>query len=726
MKTQIIPLFFLVLILLMQDDLFAQKKITAKEITDATFRQNSVNNVNWANDGQYYTSLTENKIVRYRTATGEAVETLFDGAASNPAIEIDDYVFSQDEKKILIKTANESIYRRSYKAIYYVYEVASKQTNLLSKGGKQSYATFSPDASKVAFCRENNFFMVDLKDLSETVITTNGKFNFTINGSTDWVYEEEFSFAEAFFWSPDGQKIAFYTFDESAVKEYNMQMWEDKGIYPKDYRFKYPKAGEANSTVEISVYDLAKKQSTKMDIGTEKDIYIPRINWTKNSNLLAIRRLNRLQNRLELLHADATTGKTTVVINEQDEAYVDIEQADLVYLKDGKHFVMTSEKSGFKHLYLHTLDGKLVRQITQGNWEIADFLGVDETNKKPIFYFTSTEISPLQRQFYSLDIEGKNKIQISKTRGVHTINLSPDFKYFLDYHANADQPLQVHLFETKGFKLVKTLEDNKKLVETTKEFGLAKKEFFTIKTSDNLDLQAFMLKPANFDASKKYPVLMYVYGGPSSQNVVDMWGGSHFYFHQLLTQKDYIVVCVDNRGTGAQGAKFKKSTYKVLGKYETQDQIEAAQYIGNQSFVDKNRIGIWGWSYGGYMSSLCILLGNETFKAAIAVAPVSTWRFYDTVYTERFLQRPQDNAEGYDQFSPINHVEKLKGKYFLIHGTGDDNVHFQNAVMLQNALIRAGKQFESFYYPNRNHRIRGGNTQEHLYQMMADYILRSL
>lgn len=726
MKTQITPFFFLVLLLLIQNDLFSQKKITVKEVTEATFRQNSVNNVNWANDGQYYTSLTENKIVRYRTATGEAVETLFDGATNNPKLEIEDYVFSQDEKKILLKTANESIYRRSYKAIYYVYDVLSKQTNLLSKGGKQSYATFSPDASKVAFCRENNLFVVDLKDFSETAITTNGKFNFTINGSADWVYEEEFSFAQGFFWSPDGQKIAFYTFDESAVKEYNMQMWEDKGIYPNDYRFKYPKAGESNSTVEISVYDLAKKQSLKMDLGTEKDIYIPRVDWTKNSNLLSIRRLNRLQNRLELLHADAATGKTTVAVNEQDEAYVDIEQADLVYLKDGKHFVMTSEKSGFKHLYLHTLDGKLVRQITQGNWEIADFLGVDESTKKPIFYFTSTEVSSLERHFYSIDIEGKNKTQISKTRGVHTINLSPDFKYFLDYHSNAEQPLQVHLFETKGFKLVKTLEDNKKLVETAKEFGLAKKEFFSIKTSDNLDLQAFMLKPTNFDASKKYPVLMYVYGGPSSQNVLDSWGGGHYYFHQLLTQKDYIVVCVDNRGTGARGAKFKKSTYKVLGKYETQDQIEAAQFLGKQAFIDKDRIGIWGWSYGGYMSSLCILLGNETFKAAIAVAPVTTWRFYDTVYTERFLQRPQDNTEGYDQFSPINHVEKLKGKYFLIHGTGDDNVHFQNAVMFQNALIKAGKQFESFYYPNRNHGIYGGNTRSHLYQMMTDYVLRSL
>lgn len=706
---------------------FAQQKITLSDIYEkSVFRQNSVYNLNWMNDGQYYSSQKENDIVKYQVTTGEIVAKIVDGATLNPKIEFDSYTISPDEQKILLTTETEAIYRRSFRANYFIYDVPTKQLTELSKRGKQSYATLSPDGKKVAFCRENNLFVTDLASKTEMQITTNGNFSQVINGSTDWVYEEEFGFAQAFYWSPDGKKIAFYSFDESRVKEYNMQMWNEKDLYPYDYRFKYPKAGENNSLLTISVYDLPSAKTIKMDIGTETDIYIPKINWTYDSNLLSIRRMNRLQNTLEILHANSNTGASTVIYKEVSDSYVDIQYAeDMKYLKDGKSFIFSSEKDGFKHLYLSSMDGKEIRQLTKGNYEVS-LLGIDENLKKPIIYYTSTEVSPMEKHFYSIDFEGKNKSKLSTEKGTNDVNMSADFKYYVLYHSNSEKPLSVSLFQTKDNKKIKVLEENQALNTAAKDFNLAKKEIFSFKTSDNQELHGFMLKPKNFDPNKKYPVLMYVYGGPSSQEVSDSWGGRHFYYHQYLTENGYIVACVDNRGTDAKGANFKKSTYANLGKYETQDQIEAAKYLGNMAFVDKSRIGIWGWSYGGYMSSLCILLGNEVFKTAVAVAPVTNWRFYDNIYTERFLKRPQDNPQGYDDFSPVTHASKLKGNFLLIHGTGDDNVHFQNAVILQNALIKEGKQFQSFYYPNRNHGIRGGNTSMHLYQMMADFVLKNL
>jgi dipeptidyl-peptidase-4 len=436
--------------------------------------------------------------------------------------------------------------------------------------------------------------------------------------------------------------------------------------------------------------------------------------------------MNRLQNTLEILHANSNTGASTVIYKEVSDTYVDIQYAeDMKYLKDGKNFIFSSEKDGFKHLYLSSLDGKEIRQLTKGNYEVS-LLGIDENLKKPIIYYTSTEVSPMEKHFYSIDFDGKNKSKLSTEKGTNDVNMSADFKYYVLYHSNSEKPLTVSLFQTKDNKKIKVLEENQALNQAVKDFNLTKKEIFSFKTSDNQELHGFMLKPKNFDPNKKYPVLMYVYGGPSSQEVSDSWGGRHFYYHQYLTENGYIVACVDNRGTDAKGANFKKSTYANLGKYETQDQIEAAKYLTNMAFVDKSRIGIWGWSYGGYMSSLCILLGNEVFKTAVAVAPVTNWRFYDNIYTERFLKRPQDNPQGYDDFSPVTHASKLKGNFLLIHGTGDDNVHFQNAVILQNALIKEGKQFQSFYYPNRNHSIRGGNTSMHLYQMMVDFVLKNL
>lgn len=708
-----------------------KSKITLEDIwAKGTFAAKSVHGVNWMKDGRYYTSQVPGgqqiNIVRFDVSSGKAVNTVVEGSTLVPEdqsqpIAFDGYAFNADETKILFSTQTEPIYRRSSKANYFVYDMATKKLQPLSSGGKQSYASFSPDAKRVAFVRDNNLFFVELSNMQEKQITTDGKWNHIINGGLDWVYEEEFEFAQAFFWSPDGSKIAFYKFDESQVPEYNMQMWG--GLYPDDYKFKYPKAGEKNSVVTIWVYDLNGNSTKQMETGSNTDQYIPRINWTTDSNLLSIRRMNRLQNTLEILHANATTGKADVVLKETDKAYIDIND-DLTYLKDGKHFIHSSEKDGYKHLYLYTMKGKEVRQITKGNWEVVNFIGLDEKNE--MLYFTSTEVSPMERHLYSIGLKGKNKKKLTQKSGTHTISMSPDFSYYLDYHSSANTPLVVSLHTAKDGKQTKVLEDNAQLVQRLQQFDLAKQEFFSFKTSENVQLNGWMIKPQDFNPNKKYPVLMFVYGGPGSQTVNDSWGGANFLWYQMLAQEGYIVVSVDNRGTGARGAAFKKATYANLGALEVKDQIEAGRYLANQAFVDKDRIGIWGWSFGGYMTALALTKGNDVFKMGISVAPVTNWRFYDTIYTERFLKTPQENPGGYDDNSPVKYADMLKGKFLMIHGTGDDNVHFQNAIAMQDALIKANKQFESFYYPNRNHGIYGGNTRLHLYQMMTDFVKKNL
>ncbi len=699
-----------------------KKPVTLEDVwARGTFRTSSVFGVNWSKDGQFYTSQKEAKIVKYEITTGKDVATLYEGD-----LEYDNYSFSANEDKIMLEVTKEQVYRHSTRGDFYVYDIKAKTTQKINEKGVISYATFSPDGNKVAYVRNNNLYCMDLATKAETEITSNGKQNSIINGSTDWVYEEEFGFAKAFFWAGDSKKIAYYTFDETDVKEYNMQMWKgQKEGYPNDYRFKYPKVGEANSLVEISIYNLDTKKGVKADIGTEKDQYIARINWTKDANTLSIRRLNRLQNKMDIMHANAQTGTTQVVLSESSETYVDVEYNDhLTYLSDGKHFIHASEKSGFKHLYLYDMAGKLVRPITTGEWEVTAFQGIDEKNK--LVYFTSAEISPMERHLFVIGLDGKNKKQLTTEKGSNDPNFSTDFKYYLNYHTSASLPTTVTLHQAPTGKKLKVLEDNAKAKATLATYQISPLEFFNFKTEDGTALNGYMIKPANFDANKKYPVLMYVYGGPGHQTVKDEWQGSNFFWYQTLAQKGYIIVSIDNRGTGARGTKFKHSTYLQLGKYEIQDQMSGAKYLGGLPYIDKARIGIWGWSFGGYMASLGITVGADVFKTAVAVAPVTTWRFYDSIYTERYLRRPQDNATGYDDNSPINHVAKMKGNYLLIHGTGDDNVHFQNAVEMQNALINANKQFTSFYYPNRNHGIYGGVTRLHLYKMMSDYLEKNL
>lgn len=703
-----------------------KKKITPEDIWQKyLFFPRTAENINWMQQGRYYTDLVDQKIIRFDVTNGKEEDVVADLStlkSNGKTLVFESYAFSADEKKILLLAEKESIYRRSFKGYYYIFDLGTKTLTPLSKNRKQSYADFSPDGTKVAFVRDNNLFYTDLKDMQEVQVTRDGRVNEIINGSTDWVYEEEFYGTKAFFWSPDGSKIAYCTFDERAVPEYNLQLWQN--LYPKDYRFKYPKAGEKNSEVSVSIFNLIDAKTVRVDLGSEKDIYIPRINWTQNPALLSIRRMNRLQNKLELLHADAKTGTTKTVLEEQSPSYIDLEFTDdLKYLKNGRQFIWSSEQDGYKHLYLYDISGKLIRQITKGSWEVSDFVGVDE--KRGLVYYTSKEVSPIEKHLYVIGISGKNKKRLSVSRGVNEIDMSPDFTYYINTNSRIDLPYRISLHRSSGGKELRVLEDNADLKRTMSEYTLSPVEFFTFKTSEGVDLNGYMIKPPDFNASKKYPVLMYVYGGPGDQKVIDEWEGN-LMWHQMLAQQGYIVTCVDNRGTGGRGEVFKKCTYGKLGALEVKDQIETATYLGNLPYVDRARIGIWGWSFGGYMTLLCLTLGNGVFKTGIAIAPVTNWRFYDTIYTERFLQKPQDNPGGYDNNSPLTYADRLKGALLLVHGTGDDNVHVQNSMEMQNALIRSGKQFESFFYPNRNHGIYGGNTRLHLYTMMTNFIRKSL
>ncbi len=712
-----------------------QKPFSLEDIFEnGLFTPQSIQGINWMDDGRYYTSQVHDDtsyfehIFQYDITTGKMVDTLVNGAKLVPpgeafALAFSSYVLSPDETKVLLATELEPIYRRSTKAYYYIYDITRDDFKALASGEKQSYATFSPNGSHVAFVRNNNLFIVDLANMSLKQITRNGKKNKLIHGSADWVYEEEFGFAQAFYWSPDSDKLAFISFDESAVKEYNMQVWGD--LYPEDYRFKYPKAGEENSKVSVSVYDLHSGQTITMDTGTNPDIYIPRVQWTNDPNLLSIIRMNRLQNELEILHAHASTGQTKVILTEKSNTYVDIEfNDDLTYLQNGDQFIYTSERDGFKHIYLYGMEGNLIRQITNGPWEVSEFLGIDE--KKDILYYLSTEVSPLQKHLYRIGIKGSHKERLSQQEGTYEAHFSPDYRYFMLNYSSITTPLQVSLHQAPSGKLVKTLEENEPLKQELADYALGTQEFFTFRTDDQTELYGYMIKPANFDTTQRYPVLMYVYGGPGSQNVTHEWMSNREAWLHYITQQGYIVACIDNRGTGGRGRDFRHVTYAQLGKYETQDQIAGAEYLGNLPYVDQDRIGIWGWSYGGYMTLLSLFIGNDIFKAGVAVSPVTNWRFYDTIYTERYLQTPQRNPEGYDQYSPLSHVDKLKGDLLLIHGTGDDNVHFQNSVELEDALIAANKQFRSFFYPNRNHGIYGGNTQIHLFQMITNFIEEKL
>ena len=745
--------------------------ITLEDIwTKGTFRPKGVYGIRSMQDGEHYCTMSRTGITKYKYATGEKVADvcLFNAPEmskkAKPLPPIEGYEFSQDEQKILLSSGFEPIYRHSGVSDYYIYDVKDKTFTKISNEGKQRLTTLSPDGTKVAFVRDNNLYWMDLSTLEEHAITTDGKVNEIINGTTDWVYEEEFAITQGFQWSPDSKKIAYMRFDESQVKEYNMQMWG--ALYPEDYRYKYPKAGEDNSKVSLCVYKLESGKTQYPQLGGKENAvgtphsegweYLPRFQWA-NDKTLAMMRMNRLQNHMQILTINTDKDgcePDATIYEEQDKAYVDVPDTwQFITVGKGKKakemMLITSECDGYRHIYLYDMQGNLVKQVTSGEWEVCDVPGVDVKNQR--LYYTSREHGAINKNLFVIGFDGKNKKCLSYSikemneiydlsdvhfefyyskdhvGGTFNATFSNGCKYYICTYSNATLPPTYTLHDANG-KLVKVLESNAELSKKMGTYCHSRKKFNHFTTSTGTKLNYYTIKPADFDENKKYPVLVYVYGGPGNQQVNNSYGYSDFFWYQMLAQKGYVVFCFDGRGTGGRGADFKKQTYGDLGRMECEDAIEAAKWLGQQSWVDKDRIGIWGWSFGGYLSTLSLLKGNDVFKMAIAVAPVMNWRYYDNIYTERFLGLPKDNAKGYDENSPLNFTDRLKGNYLLIHGTGDDNVHFQNSAEMVEKLENAGKQFEFRIYPNKNHGIYDatGNTRLNLYQLMTDFIERKL
>uniref|UniRef100_UPI004049AAC7 S9 family peptidase n=1 Tax=Flavobacterium sp. TaxID=239 RepID=UPI004049AAC7 len=706
--------------------LVAQQKITLEEIWSGKFRTEGMDELNAMKKSNQYTVLNFDRTSRsmqidlYDFATLNKVSTIIDTKNHSKLTSIDSYTFNDKEDKLLIASNSSPIFRRSFTATYHIYDLNTKELSLVSDNAIQE-PSFSADGTKIAYVFENNLFVLDLISFVTVQITTDGKKNEIINGITDWVYEEEFAFVKAYEWNATGDKIAFIRFDEKEVPEFSMDIYNE-GLYPTQTVFKYPKAGEKNAVVSLHIYDLRTNKKSDINLGNYTDFYIPRIKWTNDSNTLSAQILNRHQNLLNLHFINATNGVSNIVLKEHDAAYVDVTD-NLTFLADNS-FIWTSEKDGFNHIYHYDKTGKLKNQITKGNWEVTAYYGFDAKSNK-VFY-QSVENGSVNRDVYSIDLKGKNKKRLTKETGTNDATFSPNFDYFINAFSSVTKAPSYTLNESILGNEVKKIVSNESLENKLAAYNITPKEFFPMITEKGNKLNAWMIKPTDFDATKKYPVLMYQYSGPGSQSVANQWNSANDYWYYMLAQKGYIVICVDGRGTGFKGADFKKCTYKELGKYEVEDQIDAAKVIAQYEFVDATRIGIWGWSYGGFMSSNCILKGNDVFKTAIAVAPVTSWRYYDSIYTERYMRTPQENASGYDENSPINHVEKLKGNYLLIHGTADDNVHVQNTMKMVEALVQANKQFDWAIYPDKNHGIYGGKTRLQLYTKMTNFILEKL
>ncbi len=704
----------------------AQQKLTLEEIWGGAFRTKGMDELNAMKNTNQYTVLNFDRNTKttqidlFDYATLNKVSTLIDTKNHKELESIDSYTFDKAEKKILIATNSNQIFRHSFTASYFVYDIASKKLSKFTEKAIQE-PTFSPDGNKVAYAFENNLFVFDFVSNKETQITSDGKKNAIINGITDWVYEEEFAFVRAFDWNANGTKIGFIRFDETNVPEFSMDLY-NQGLYPTQSVFKYPKAGEKNAIVSLHIYDVNASKTQKIDLSNYNDFYIARLKWTNDANVLCAQVLNRHQDNLDLLFVDGNSGAKKVVLNEKDKAYVDITD-NLTFLKDNS-FIWTSEKDGYNHIYHYDKSGKLKNQVTKGKWEVTSYYGFDEKNKT--VYYQSVENGAINRDVYAISIDGKSKKRITLKTGTNNATFSPNFQYFINTHSSATSAPYYSLNDSKTSKEVKKIQSNEAVEEKLAKYTISPKEFSTITTEKGHVLNTWMIKPKDFDPTKKYPVFMFQYSGPGSQQVANTWNGTNDYWFMMLAQKGYIVACVDGRGTGFKGADFKKCTQKELGKYEVEDQIDAAKVFGKYTYIDKTRIGIFGWSFGGFMASNCIFQGADTFKTAIAVAPVTSWRYYDSVYTERYMQTPQENASGYDNNSPITHVNKLKGNFLLIHGTADDNVHVQNTMKMVEALVQANKQFDWAIYPDKNHGIFGGKTRLQLYTKMTNFILEKL
>jgi dipeptidyl-peptidase-4 len=706
-----------------------EKTVSLEDVMRGKFYARSTGGLRSMNDGIHFTVLnrSEGSIDKYSYETGEKVATILSTAEieaqSGEKINFDSYQFNATEDKVLLGTQTESIYRHSSKSYYFIYDLKSGSLDKIQADGKQQLADLSPTENKVAYVYKNRMHIQDLEEGGETVSFGQGKEDALIAGAVDWVYEEEFSFHKGFYWSPGGNYIAYYQFDESEVPTFSMDVY-GKGLYPNQDVFKYPKAGEVNSKVSIHIYDVHNNKDYVVGFAGEEIEYYPRIKWTQEDDELIITTLNRHQDLLMLwkVEMDMKDGiHVNPLFTEKAPAYLEIND-NLRFLADGS-FIWTSEQSGYNHIYHYNKDGKLKRQITKGDWDVTEFYGIDE--ESGYLYYQSAEEAPINRAVYRINLKGRKKEKLSSRKGWNSATFSKGFQFYINRFSSAERPTYESLHRSNGEE-VRVLNDNDALVKRLAEYQLSAKEFLQIPNENGTLLNAWMIKPLDFDPTKNYPVLMFVYGGPGSQTVKDQYDAGNGFWYQSLAAKGYIIVSVDNRGTGARGRDFRTQTYQQLGKLETEDQIAAAKWLANQEYVDGDRIGIWGWSYGGYMSSLGITKGADVFKMAMAVAPVTNWRFYDNIYTERYMRTPQENANGYDDNSPINHVDKLKGAYLLVHGSADDNVHVQNTMRMISALVAANKQFDLFIYPDKNHGIYGGNTRYHLFTKMTNFIEENL
>ncbi len=713
------------------------QQVTLNDVANGTYRPEGIYGIKPMLDGEHYTRISADgkKIVKYSFKTGKEVGTLFDveTARNHQLRSFDDYTLSPDESLILIQTNTKPIYRRSFTAEHYIYNVRNNTLAPLSENGPQQVPLFSPDGTMIAFVRANNLYLVKLLfDNSESQITVNGKFNEILNGIPDWVYEEEFGFSRAFDFSSDSQMLAYIRFDERNVPMYSFPWYKGMApsldqyeTYPGAYEYKYPMPGIDNSKVSVHTFDIKAKVTRKMDLPLDEDGYIPRIQFTKDPNALAIMTLNRHQNRFDLYLANPRSTLCKLILRDESEQYIkESAYADIQFYPN--HIVMMSERDGFNHLYLYTAGGNLVKQITQGSYEVKSFLGWDE--KANVFYYESNEGSPLRTAIYKVDGKGR-KTKLSSKEGTNSAIFSKNQKYYINTFSNISTPPVITINDNNG-KVLTTLVDNKTLAQKVANLDMPSKELFTFTTRDGVELNGWMMKPANFDASKKYPVIMHQYSGPGSQEVLDTWrigaradGGM---FEAFMSSQGFIMVCVDGRGTGGRGADFEKCTYLSIGVKEARDQVETALHLATLPYVDANNIGIWGWSYGGYNTLMSMSEGTPVFKAGVAVAAPTDWRFYDSVYTERFMRTPKENMEGYNASSAILRADKLQGELLLIHGTADDNVHLRNASEYSEALVQANKQFDMHIYTNRNHGIRGGNTTKHLLTRVSNFFIEHL
>ena len=692
------------------------------------FLPQSADNIRWMQSADKYSDFSEETgLVELDINDDKKTLTLAENTqligGEESEFKIQSYQFSPNEKKVLLTGERKKIYRRSYTVSARVFDLETGVSMKVFGGKPIGYPTFSPDGQHLGFTHENNLYIMDLQSGESQAITTDGKKNAIINGSTDWVHEEEFAFTKAFHFSHDGNFLVYYRFDESNVKEFNMAMYGD--LYPEEYRFKYPKAGEDNAKVDLYMYNVKLGEKQPIDMGIDEEVYYPRMWWNPTRSELMVYVLNRHQNHVRLMRVYGETAEVAPVMEETSETWLnEPDDRRLIWLDNGAAFIWQSERTGFNHLYLYDRAGKELYPLTKGAWEVTDVHGADQQNE--LVYFSAAEQSPLERHVYSVDLSGKKADKpkrLTREPGWHAASFSNDFKYFIDKHSATNRIPQTVLRKAESGKPIRTLEDNAKLQETVDSYALPEEEFIQVKGAEGQNMNAYILKPTDFDEDKTYPLFLYVYGGPGSQTVTNQYDGFTRMFLKYIADQGYIVVSMDGRGTGGRGRDYEKATYLELGKLEIEDQIAGAKsLLKRYKFLDSKRVGMFGWSYGGYMTCLALTKGADVFNAGVAVAPVTNWRYYDTIYTERFLRTPQENAGGYDDNSPTTHAKRLDGKLLMIHGTADDNVHFQNSVDFTSALIEAGKQFDTFYYPNKDHSIAGGITRYHLFQKIANYL----